>query len=282
MKRGERFVLKAVAIGLAGLSYLAPPLAGRLATRLWFTPFPFARSKRTTHPTGARPLSFSVEDSVDGYEVGEGPRTALLIHGWAGSSRQYRRMAARLAEEGYRSVVIDLPAHGRDAGRRTHLYEIASVIEAAGRSLGRLDIVAAHSLGAMATAVALQGTLRTDRLVFLAPGLRPHHALDTFSGMLALRPTVKRAIERAMETRFGPDVWERIPRDMLEMPVPGQTLVIHDAEDDMVPIEHSRLLSTHWDRELVSTRGHGHNGVLRATETIDKVVGLATAEADAA
>jgi pimeloyl-ACP methyl ester carboxylesterase len=201
-----------------------------------------------------------------------------LIHGWAGSSRQYRRIALRLTEQGYRCVVIDLPAHGIEAGRSTDAFEMADAIEIAGNALGKVDIVVAHSLGAMATAVAMQRSLKADRLALLAPGLRPHQALESFAATLRLRPVVAKAVEHSMEDRFGEDLWDRMPKGMLDMSVPGSTLIIHDVDDDMVPIEEAKLMSESWGVGLVSTQGHGHNGVLQATEVIDQIATLASAE----
>jgi pimeloyl-ACP methyl ester carboxylesterase len=279
MSRRQAVALKTISIALRGLSYLAPALAGRIATYLWFTPFPLARPRPPRIPAGARKITFESAGSVvHGYEIGDGLRTALLIHGWAGSSRQYRRIALRLTKEGYRCVVIDLPAHGIEAGRSTHAFEMADAIEIAGNGLGKVDMVVAHSLGAMATAVAMQRSLRADRLVLVAPGLRPHQALESFAANLRLRPVVAKAVEHSMERRFGEDLWDRIPKGMLDMNVPGRTLVIHDVDDDMVPIDHAKLLAERWGVELASTRGHGHNGVLRASEVIDQIATLASAE----
>lgn len=279
MSRREAVALKTISVGLTGLSYVAPALAGRIATYLWFTPFPLARHRSPQIPPGARSITFESEGSVvHGYEIGDGSLTALLIHGWAGSSRQYRRIAQRLTEEGYRCVVIDLPAHGIEAGRSTHAYEMADAIEIAGNALGKVDIVVAHSLGAMATAVAMQRSLKADRLVLLAPGLRPHQALESFAATLRLRPAVTKAVEHSMEDRFGQDLWDRIPKGILDMNVPGRTLIIHDVDDEMVPIEEAKLMSERWGVGLVSTQGHGHNGVLRASEVIDQIATLASAE----
>ena len=279
MSRREAVTLKAISVGLAGLSHVAPVLAGRITTYLWFTPFPFARPRSPQIPPGARRITFELAGSVvHGYEIGDGSRTALLIHGWAGSSRQYRRIALRLTEEGYRCVVIDLPAHGIEAGRSTNAFEMSDAIEIAGNALGKVDIVVAHSLGAMATAVAMQRSLKADRLALVAPGLRPHQALESFAATLRLRPVVVKAVEHSMEDRFGEDLWDRIPKGILNMNIPGRTLIIHDVEDDMVPIEEAKLLAERWGVGLVSTQGHGHNGVLRASEVIDQIATLATVE----
>lgn len=279
MTRGEAATLKATSAGLSGLSRVAPSVAGRIATYLWFTPFPFARRRLSQIPPEARRVTFeSDEVEVHGYEIGDGSKTALLIHGWAGSSRQYGRIARRLAEEGYRSVVIDLPGHGVESGRSTDVVEIVDAIEAVGGSLGKVDIVVAHSLGAMATSVAMQQSLEAERLVLVAPGLRPLHAVEKFAAQLRLRPAVQRAVIRSMERKFGSDVWDRIPDEIFEMQIPGSTLIIHDVDDDMVPVEQAQLLAENWSVGLVSTKGYGHNGVLRATEVIDRIAALATAE----
>ena len=279
MNRREAILQKTVSVGLKGLSYVAPALAGRIATYLWFTPFPLARSRSPQIPPGAKEITFeSVDSVVHGYEIGDGPRTALLVHGWAGSSRHYRRIATRLAEDGYRCVVIDLPAHGIEAGQSSDLFEFATAIEIAGNALGKIDIVVAHSFGATATGVAMQRSLRADRLVFIAPALRPQHAFESFASALQLRPAVARTVARSMENRFGEDIWDRIPAGILGMKVPERTLVIHDIDDDIIPIEHAKLLSERWGAGLVSTRGHGHRGMLRAAEVIDHIATLASAE----
>ncbi|MCH8900304.1 MAG: hypothetical protein IH942_07420 [Acidobacteria bacterium] len=81
-----------------------------------------------------------------------------------------------------------------------------------------------------------------------------------------------------MERRFGEDLWDRMPKEMLDMNVPGRTLLIHDVDDDIVPIDHAKLLSERWGVRLVSTQGHGHHGMLRAPEVIDQIATLASAE----
>lgn len=213
--------------------------------------------------------------TVGGFELGDGPRTALLVHGWAGSLWQFRRIAQRLADGGYRCVVIDLPAHGIESGRSTDAYEISEAVEAAGEALGKVDLLVAHSLGAMATGLAMQRSLRADRLVFLAPGLRPRRALETFARTLKLRPRTAGAVEQAMEDRFGVDLWDEVPAAMLNLTVPDSTLIVHDEDDVSIPIEDARLLSEHWGAELIATKGNGHNGVLRAASVIDHVARIA-------
>ena len=52
--------LKTMSVGLTGLSYFAPVLAGRIATYLWFTPFPLARPRPPQIPPAASTITFGV------------------------------------------------------------------------------------------------------------------------------------------------------------------------------------------------------------------------------
>ena len=119
----------------------------------------------------------------------------------------------------------------------------------------------------------------TDIIATSVPPMKERlEALGPWVGRPDVAGGVQTCESRSMENRFGEDIWERIPAGMLGMKVPGRTLIIHDVDDDMVPIEEAKLLSESWGVGLVSTRGHGHNGVLRASEVIDQIATLASAE----
>lgn len=45
-------------------------------------------------------------------ETGDGPRTAVLLHGLMGSSESWGRVVPLLADRGYRVLALDLPGHG--------------------------------------------------------------------------------------------------------------------------------------------------------------------------
>ncbi len=276
MTRREAIAGRLMSAGLAFLSRVAPPLAGRLVTWLWFTPFPFARGRAPRLPGGAAAVEFGDGDRIV-FGFGAGPRVALLVHGWAGSSRQYRRLAARLGSAGYRVVVIDLPAHGRESGSQTNVFEIAEAIEVVARELGSINLLVAHSLGAMSAAVAIRRSVEADRVVFVAPGLEPRQVLDTFAAALDLRPNVKAALVREMENRFGGDVWETMTDALLGLEPSGALLIVHDADDEMVPISDAELLSRTLGADLLVTEGQGHNGVLRSGLVLDRITEFAQA-----
>lgn len=275
---GSSVAIKVFQAALRVLSYVAPRLAGRIATRIWFTPVLWSRNRPRPTPDGAEAVVFDREegDAVTGYRLGDGARTALLVHGWAGSTRQYRRLAVRLVDDGYVCVVIDLPGHGPASGGQTDVVDIADAITSVARNLGTVDLLVAHSLGATSAARALQDGARADAFVVIAPGVFPRRAFEQFCSMLDLRAPVAAVVERNMDRRFGKGVFDRAGLEMLASEVPDRTLIVHDSEDEMISVADVRELAGAWDAPLVEVSGYGHNGVLSASEVIDVVTEFAS------
>src|SRR5687768_10324665 len=97
--------VRAVQSWLALLTAAAP----REAARVFFTP-----ERRTRIApgvlAGVEPEAFQARSGADQlacWSYGRGP-TVLLVHGWAGSARDWRALAARLIGEGKRVVLFDL------------------------------------------------------------------------------------------------------------------------------------------------------------------------------
>lgn len=261
------------------LSFVAPGLAGRVATRIWFTPVLWSRSQPKPIPDGAEALHFEWErGTINGFRMGDGEKKALLVHGWAGSTRQYRRLATRLVREGFTCVVIDLPGHGPGSGDQTDVIEMTDVISATIGHMGKVDLLVAHSLGAVSAARALQEGVVAEAFVVIAPGVFPRRAFEKFCQMLNLRQTVADVVERNMDQRFGIDVFDRTGAEMLASEIPDRTLIVHDVEDEMVPIDDARELAKAWGAPLVEVSGFGHNGSLLSSAVIDTVVEFACEE----
>ena len=101
-------------------------------------------------------------------------RGALLVHGFAGSPRQLRALAAALATDGWLVEVPRLPGHGTDV-RDIAEYRVedwVQAVEAAAAILREAGVsrllVAGHSIGG-SLALATAEHLRADALVLLAP-----------------------------------------------------------------------------------------------------------------
>jgi pimeloyl-ACP methyl ester carboxylesterase len=243
-----------------------PRLARRSLMRLWFTPW--------VHPSALNPVedlpgdftAWSLETdgpTLTGYAGGTGP-VVVLVHGWAGRAADWRHLAADLIGAGWRVVVPDLPAHGMTPGRRTDLFELGRAVSAVIDHERPVAIVT-HSMGFPATMLALEdGGHRPDALVALAPGRRIAHALDGFARRAALPAELVEELRRALEQRFGADIWHVLDVDRVLPLLKAEGLVIHDVDDREVPLSDARHIAAGWPgAELVTTEGLGHRRILR-------------------
>lgn len=269
---GREFLLLYAAVKVLGAIH--PRLARRALLRLWFTPW--------VHPSALRPVLDLPGDLrpwegrgdkvlLKGYTGGDGP-TVVLVHGWAGRAADWRHLATDLIARGWRVVVPDLPGHGRSPGRRTDVFEMSHGVAA---TLGQEAPVAivTHSMGFPATLLALEaGAVAPTRLVALAPGRRMSRALEGFVVRASLRPALVAELRRGIEARFGADVWQvlDVDRSLPDLPFPG--LVVHDLDDDEVPVGDARAITAGWPgADLVTTAGLGHRRILRDDEVRDLV-----------
>ena len=272
-------IVRVKAIRLVGvLSWWMPALAARLAARLWFTIPPQVRTG-TEVPAGT-----PFETSVDGRMVrgavwGDGP-VVYLVHGWAGESRQLAPLIEPLVRAGHRVVAFDGPSHGRsDPGGsgpgRSHAVEFANALAAVADVHGLARAVVAHSMGAMATMVALRhGRLSVERLVFVAPMPELRSYLDRFAGSLGLGRRARRRLDADLEARVGMLV-EEFELLGLANAEPPPLLVVHDRDDRQLPWADSAALVDRWPyARLVTTEGLGHSRLIGDRAVQDEIVGF--------
>lgn len=276
---GGRSFLRAYLTARA-LGRVHPRLARRALERLWFTPWVHPAALAPVHdlPEDAAAWSLATADGrLHGYVAGAGP-TVVLVHGWAGRGADWRHLAADLAAAGRRVVVPDLPAHGTTAGRRTDLFELGRAMTAV-LDHERPVAVVTHSMGFPSVMVAIEGGAHVpSRLVALAPGRRIAHALAGFAHRARLRPALVAELRRGIEAAFGSDVWEVLDVDRVLPGLDVDGLVIHDRDDDEVPLDDALAVSTQWrGARLVTTDGLGHRRIVRDEQVRRLVVESLTA-----
>ncbi len=255
------------------LSRIAPALAARLAERLFLTPLRFRVPPReAVWQESARRLTAG---GLEAWVWGSGPRTVLLVHGWAGRGLQLGAFAQPLVERGFRVVAFDGPGHGRSPGRRSSLPEVAAATAEVARHFAPIEAVVAHSFGAAATLLAAgRGELEVERLVFIAPFARLQGVLERFSDLTGFSLEVMARMRRRLEARFG---FHWPSAEPLRLAA-GQTLpvlVIHDREDREIPFEEGRDLAVAWPgAHFLPTTGLGHYRLLRDPQVIASAVGF--------
>lgn len=258
---------------MQGLSLLAPRIAGRLALLLTL------RTRRRT--VGGAFGMLADRFVVHGGEVvvhrlgaNTGPRV-LLVHGWNGAAEDWRPLGEALVADGFTVTALDLPAHGTSPGRTSSLPRFVRGVLEADRRHGPFDVWIAHSMGAAAVLAALARGARARRVVLLGGLVDPAGALKTFARGFGLNAEATRTYLARLEYQ------ERMPLSDVDAlrnahAIEAPTLVVHDAEDRVVSIEHGRSLAAALPQaRLLQTNGLGHRRILTDGAIVRSVVAFA-------
>lgn len=249
----------------------------------WFTPWPVPISERAQAKQRAwlaRVEHARVDTSVGEVAVftaGSG-KTILLVHGWGERAAGLGAFIEPLIGAGYRVLGIDLPAHGDSPGSRTNLIRAGSVVREIAEGVDAAAVIG-HSMGGNCVLWALRHGLELQRVALLAPNVDLWGATEEFQRLAELPERTMRGLRRAIEWRFGKNVWLELDGVELArgLEVPG--LVVHDPADPQVPYEGSERLVSVWpNAKLVTTEGLDHGKVTRDAGVVRVVVDFLTAE----
>lgn len=263
---------------------VAPRLAGRIAADA----FGRSRSKGGRSlfrmPLGARTFDIAGNDDVRrGYLWPNDGPTVLLVHGWGSDSSSMIGFVKPLLALGFQVASFDAPAHGESAGNKTTMTRFVGAAGAAIRSLGNVQVIVGHSLGAIAAVAAVAKASPAHaqavrRLVLVAAPMSLSTVLERWSNshqQQLPRPVVDRIYDR-LHVQNGVPVshWDiGVLGAAMDVPV----LVVHDEHDPVVPLtEAQKLLRSLKDARLEQTSGLGHSRILSAApvkELIARFVG---------
>ncbi|OLT36292.1 hydrolase [Actinomadura sp. CNU-125] len=104
------------------------------------------------------------------HELGDGDRTAILIHGIMSSARTWVRFAPLLAARGYRVLMPDLRGHGASPHAAAYTADdfAGDLVESLPTGA---DVAIGHSLGGLSLSLAVNA-LRPARAVYSDPAWR--------------------------------------------------------------------------------------------------------------
>lgn len=268
--------MRALAAALRVLQAWSPPLAARVAERLFFTP---PRTGATAAVRAFLATGRRFELLVEGRRVvgwrwkGRGQEAPIvyLVHGWGGRGGRLAPLASPLLAAGYTVVTFDAPGHGASGRGMSSMPEFARALAAVVARHGPAHAVVAHSLGGAATALAMSWGLESRRAVFLAPPLDPVSWLTPFSRALGLRPDVITRMQARSERRLR-FRWAQLHVGALARAFSIPLLVVHDRDDDTVAYSDGCAIAAAWPgARLITTQGLGHRGVVRAPGVLEQV-----------
>lgn len=235
------------------------------AFRAWLTPPP----GRPAHD--ADDLAPVELGDVWGYEFGTG-RLALAVHGWGGRAAQMVPIATKLADDGYRVVVPELPGHA--GGNATDIKKVAAALRSVVADVGQPEIVIGHSFAGMMFRLVFDAEAPPP-MVLVAPVLNVNDALDVFADRLRLLPWARRGLRKRLEA-WDPQLWPMMS-DVLPDQFPGaEMLIIHDPDDPETSFARAaELAALRGNTSIVALEGAGHNRILSDPRTLDHLAGFA-------
>jgi pimeloyl-ACP methyl ester carboxylesterase len=265
--------------GLAASQRFWPGLAVRAASRLFATPLPPKwLNRRRAWSADWRIESWPFENaSLTVYSRPVAPHgpVVLLVHGWGGHAGQMLALADSLHAQGFRPVIVELPAHGRSAGSISTLPQFARAIEYATARLvqqgHRLHTLVAHSLAANAGAYAASRGLPVGRLVLMAPPASPHEYTRLFAHVFGLSEGTRAAMQRRVEAREG------ILMPLFEPAAVGPritqpTLIVHDRHDSINRFSDGQAFGNAVaGSRLLATQDLGHRRILKDPDVLREV-----------
>ncbi|GGA37313.1 alpha/beta hydrolase [Dyella nitratireducens] len=275
--------LRAVRLGFAVGSRLAPNHTVDRAARLFATPFASSRTRaRDAQPDDTMQRGELVinGESIATYVWGDPSRQpyALLVHGWSSFGLRYLPWVAKLRELGFAVVTFDQPGHGASSGNLCTLPDFIATIRAIGRHFGNAALAIGHSMGGAAVALAQDEHWYARRLVLIAPAADIEAAAGRFIRFVRLGEHLREPFIAWCERRTGVRMRElQVHRHVPTLGQPG--LIVHDLDDREVPWDEGERYARYWPgARLLTTQGLGHHRVLDAPEVIEATLAFLRGE----
>jgi pimeloyl-ACP methyl ester carboxylesterase len=254
-----------VPTALATLEVVAPRIGAAWVERIWFR---VRRATPLVEPTGEQFEVVSHGHTVRGQVWGRGP-VVYLVHGWEGNADQMLGLVQPLVAAGFRVVAHDAPSHGRSepgahGATSTDAVEIGQALDAVVARFGPARAIVAHSLGSIATLLAIRdGWVSTRQLVLVAPTQGVPHWVRVFRRQLGFGDRTQHHLEQRIERRTGYPVDDLDIRSLAVAAHGLSTLVVQDDDDRQLAHSSAAFLAATVTRaRLMRTRGLGHNRVL--------------------
>lgn len=192
----------------------------------------------------------------------KGPKV-LMIHGWSGRASQFHNIAEFLHQKGFHIFSIEAPEHGELQGKRTHMLSFVDAVEECHLRFGEFDFAIGHSLGGMALFNALSRNLWFDKMVIIGSPANISNVIHDFCEKVNLDERVAQGIIQYIEKRYQLKEDEASSDYLCQIYRP-EGLIIHDINDQDVPVENGRIMHSKWrGSKYLETEGLGHRRVLR-------------------
>ena len=269
------------------VSAIAPRFAGNQAFELFQRPLnKKIRKKEMSFFKVAK--SFKIKhylEDIQCYEIGNpSGKLVLLVHGWESNAASMSAIGLKLAEEGYHVILFNLPAHGFSKLKKANIKMCKEVfLEVINHINPKQPFsVVSHSFGSAVTSYALSKTThQVDQLIFLTTPNSITKIFEDYSNFIGINETAHRQLCNRAENILHEPL-EQIRVDLLGDRIRyNQLLLIHSAEDKILPKTNSIDVYNQWSRsELKLLEDIGHYKMLWDDEVIKLVLDQLTESSD--
>jgi pimeloyl-ACP methyl ester carboxylesterase len=263
-------------------SRLTPRRAARRLADLWFTVPRRRIFGAPDQPMGCATRTLSGDNGpIRTRSWGTGP-LVVFVHGWGGSGDQVHGFVEPLLRRGRRVVTFDAPGHGHaPTGRPTqsNALEMAQALRAVATEYGPIDTVLAHSLGAVATVIAIRHRwVDPAQLALVAPVTEVRSQLDRFADALAVGAAARQHLDPEVRRHTGLGIDDFAYSGSDPVLLGRRLLAVHDDRDQFVPQPGTAALVGSWpDARLITTHGLGHLRILADQRVVEELTGAIAA-----
>lgn len=273
--RPDPMILKLIRFAFQVGGRLAPPIAGRIAYKLWLTPVRHKTPASEIKALESADIQYIQinDNNIATFSWGQSGPTVLLVHGWSGRGTQLGSFVQPLIDAGYRVLSFDAPAHGKSSGKQTNLYQFADTLVGLQQHFGSFDSIISHSFGGPCVVTAIQRGLKINRLVSICPPANTLGLIEKFISILRIPTKAGSHLTQRFENNFGTTVWEDVSmvNTVKELKIPG--MLIHDSHDEDIPWQEGHAVAEAWEQaQFIKTTGLGHRRILRDAAVIESAV----------
>lgn len=258
------------------------PYTPRIATRLFWHLFTKPRTRKFSKTdehfyrkvTSELLVSKTYEAPFLVHSTGKGLKKVLVLHGWESRASDFSKLVEKLKEIAT-VYVLDFPGHGKSPKSRAHLPMFVDAIETTLDSLGEVDTVIGHSLGAASLAIAVGDNNDKNnvmKLVFLGLHPEPSQYFLQYKKVTKVNEKVFERCVKLAESKTGVKLLDYSCYHYLADYSQYETHFIHDEKDSIIRVERVEEFSKKLEKSQIFKGDHGgHFRHYKNQEVIDYI-----------
>lgn len=277
MTTKQKVLKELVKLRFKMISKFSNKRAAKLAFDLFCTPAPTQHIPQPPILEKSERFTFESEgNTIHGYRWNSGsPIKILIVHGFSSSIKKFAHLIEPLVARGYEVTGLDAPAHGSSTGKRITALSYAACLKNYFALHGPVNGIIAHSLGGLATVLALKGGIQNGSIktVLFAPATESITQLDLFVQYFGLSKEVRAEMLTLIKNIAQTDLSDvSITKHIGQLK--GEIYWFHDQEDPITPFGEAEQVATNGYSNIhfFPSKGYGHSGLYKEENNCKKVL----------